>query len=179
MSRRGLRDLLAKIHSYPTSLISFGTNTIHDLSTPVRLERAEYSHEIVPVPSARLLALVAESIMSPALPRMLNSVAPRALLETLRREFGDPFGSTAPDYCFCFRALAIVPSVTYFDRDVITLHGLTRSNGCPQRRVGSRPMHRTSLIEKGDSAAGIRTGSEGTSPRRTGSSSTNTERQPW
>src|SRR5213075_1738275 len=68
------------------------------------------------------------------IPRMLNCIVPRAVLDQIGGRFSTVFDSVAPDFCFAFRCLAVTDEFVYYDRSPLIHHALDRSNGAAYSR---------------------------------------------
>jgi len=113
----------------PDRVLSYNNDLVDDARRPIVVQLEAWSGRVVRVDTSRLLDLAARSIFSRALPRMLNSVAPRSVLDELRVQFGSVFESISPDYAFAFRCLAAEREVLFYDAPVVIAYGLDRSNG--------------------------------------------------
>jgi hypothetical protein len=124
---------LARMH--PQRVITFNLDEVDDFASPVALLQQDWTGNLYEVDSARVLALAARGTLHGGLiPRMLNCVAPREVLEAVAVRFGALFDSIAPDFCFGFRCLATVPSVAYYDKSPLIHYASARSNGASYRR---------------------------------------------
>ncbi len=112
-----------------SELLAYGIDTLHDLEPPFRLQLQSWSGECRDLASASALDAVSRAYLYDYLPKMLNSVASRALLTRLCGHYGSVFSSIAPDFAFCFRALSMLDRYAFLDRSLIVQHGLARSNG--------------------------------------------------
>ena len=110
-------------------LLAYGIDTLHDLDPPYRLELHAWSGACGELAAVDALEAVSRGYLYDFLPKMLNSVASRALLTRMAARHGAVFGSIAPDFAFCFRALALLDRYAFVDRSLIVQHGLGRSNG--------------------------------------------------
>ncbi|MCA1817682.1 MAG: glycosyltransferase [Acidobacteria bacterium] len=128
--RDGALAELASVSSlYPDKIVSYMHDKVADDRAPVRLQQSPWSGKLYEIASARLLYAVSQSRLHEALPRMLNCHVPRAWLVALRARYGNFFASTAPDFSFCFRALASEESVLFLDEALLCHYALSRSNG--------------------------------------------------
>lgn len=128
--RGGALERLASVAElYPNKLVSYMHDRVADDGTPVRLHQNAWSGKLYEAESARLLAAVSRSLPREVLPRLLNCHVPRRLLLSLRARYGSVCGSIAPDFSFCFRALAVEESVLFLDEALIFHYALDRSNG--------------------------------------------------
>jgi len=138
-----LNTLLAIAARYPDKIICYMHDRIADHANPVRLEQAPWTGNIFEVQSALILSLVANSVMYDcSAPRMLNSIVPRSVLEEIKKTFGTVFSSIAPDWNFCFRSLATVQSVLFYDRACLVHYASDQSNGESQNRGLANSAHR-------------------------------------
>lgn len=113
----------------PNDVITFDSDDIQDRTSPVFLHQARSSGELLAVQASRLLYLSAQQIVVKPLPRMLNTLVPVELFDRLGGKYGSVFDSLAPDFCFCFRALASVDRILFLDEPLFTMYGTARSNG--------------------------------------------------
>jgi hypothetical protein len=114
---------------YREELISYTYDRINDLQNPLVFSPLPRSGKLYRLTSEDLLARSARMSFSSCLPRMLNSIAPRSHLDKLIGRFGSVFSSIAPDYCFCYRSLAVAASILYLDKSVLLNYAQARSNG--------------------------------------------------
>ena len=129
-----LAELLAIVASRPADVITYNHDSVLDHARPIRLRLEPWSGLVVEIPSERLLRLSSSGVIHASLPRMLNSVVPRAVLDAVERRFGTVFASIAPDFCFAFRCLATVDHVLFWDASPLVQHGLDVSNGSTYER---------------------------------------------
>lgn len=129
--RRGdLADLARVVDTHRTAVVSYEHDRVVDDVRPVVVEQAPWTGNIYRFRSRDLLRAVATlRLAHPALPKMLNCVAPRDLFERITARFGSVFSSISPDFNFCFRCLALVESVFFIDRSLLFHYAITRSNG--------------------------------------------------
>lgn len=114
---------------YPEYIISYDHDRVADDKKPVKLEQMNWTGKLHRVKSTRLLGLSAQAYFHASLPRMLNNVAPRSVLNQISNRFENIFSSTSPDFNFCYRSLGIVDSILYFDKAVIVHYAILQSNG--------------------------------------------------
>jgi hypothetical protein len=127
--------LLALVRMHPDRVITFNLDEIDDFSSPVALLQQDWTGHVYEVDSARVLSLAARGTLPGGpIPRMLNCVAPREVLEAVALRFGSLFDSIAPDFCFAFRCLTTIPSVAYYDKSALIHYATARSNGGSYRR---------------------------------------------
>jgi Glycosyl transferase family 2 len=128
--KRGwLAELLAIVASRPTDVVTYNHDSVLDHARPIRLRLEPWSGLVAEIPSERLLLLASSGVIHASLPRMLNSVVPRAVLDGVEQRFGTVFASIAPDFCFAFRCLATIDHVLFWDASPLVQHGLDVSNG--------------------------------------------------
>ena len=113
----------------PEQLISYTYDRINDISLPVIYSALPRSGCLYRIESAELLRRSSRMQFSSCLPRMLNSIAPRSHLEKIANRFGSVFASMSPDFCFCFRSLAVTQNILYFDKSILLNYAQSRSNG--------------------------------------------------
>jgi hypothetical protein len=126
--------LLSVSAQYPASIVAYNHDRVDDFSLPVRLHSARWSNQVLRLGARELLARVARMRWHPALPRMLNCVVPLDVLRRLRDRFGGVFASISPDFNFCFRSLALVHEVIYWDRALLVHANTASSNGASVAR---------------------------------------------
>jgi glycosyltransferase involved in cell wall biosynthesis len=129
-----IREVLELIDAHPSKVISYTYDRINDNSQPVAYQPLPRSGLILTLGSSQLLHMAAGMKFSSCLPRMLNSVSPRVLLEKMRARFGSVFSSISPDYCYCFRALSQENSIVYYDKSILLSYAHDRSNGASVSR---------------------------------------------
>jgi glycosyltransferase involved in cell wall biosynthesis len=124
-----LRKLSRAVAAHPDRVISYNIDAIVDWDRPITIRQELWTGKILEIETAELGALSARSIFPHCLPRMVNSVAPRKVLEKFRARFGSVFASIAPDYCFAFRYLVLEKTLLLFDESLLVHYALDRSNG--------------------------------------------------
>jgi len=129
-----LRRVLEIVRRHPGDVVSYCHDRVDDDRDPVRVYQAAWSAQLVRVDSESLLRLTSQASLHPSLPRMLNCVVPRVVLETMWDRFGTIFDSAAPDFSFCFKCLYLLRTIVYFDSSPIFHYSLNRSNGASADR---------------------------------------------
>lgn len=125
-----LSGLIEILRAYPDKVVSYMHDVVDDFSRPVVVRQYTWTGNLYEVPSRRLLEMVAQSLVyDSSLPRMLNCVVPRSLLETMADRFGNVFASVAPDWSFAFRTLAVVESILFYDKAILVHYAQGQSNG--------------------------------------------------
>jgi hypothetical protein len=107
---------------------------IDDDQKPIRVEQYPWTGKLLEVNCSRLSYIYSQCYTHYCLPRMLNSVAPRSVLEIIRKRFGNYFASIAPDFNFGFRCLEVFDSILFYDSSPIFHYALNRSNGASVTR---------------------------------------------
>jgi hypothetical protein len=149
-----LGELLAIVERHPTDVLTFGDDAmIGDHHQPVTLVERPWTGKLLRVDSDHLLRVAARGISHVAVPRMLNSIVPRAVLQEIDQAYGNVFASIAPDHCFGYRCLDRVDSILHWDRVLVVQRALWRSNGYSQTRGVASADHADFLRELG--ASGI------------------------
>jgi glycosyltransferase involved in cell wall biosynthesis len=131
---RSVKSVVEIVQLYPDRIIAYGHDMIDDDQRPIRVEQYPWTGKVFEVSCLRLSYLYSQCYTHYGLPRMLNSVAPRKVLEDVRERFGNYFGSIAPDMNFGFRCLEVCDSILVYDRSPIFHYALDRSNGASQTR---------------------------------------------
>ncbi len=130
MFKEGRLDaLLDKVEEHADEIVSYNHDRVLDQMEPAAVELTDWSGDTIRLSSARLLELSASCIFPAALPRLMNAVVPRAVLLSNRDRYGSFVGSLAPDYSFCYRTLAWVDSILYWDQAPIVHYALAQSTG--------------------------------------------------
>jgi glycosyltransferase involved in cell wall biosynthesis len=125
-----LGSLIEIVRAYPDKLLTYMHDHVNDFSLPVVLHQYTWTGNLYEVASQRLLELSAQSVMyDTSMPRMLNCLVPRTMLETLKDRFGNVFASIAPDWNFAYRSLEVVDSLLFYDKAALVHYGQNRSNG--------------------------------------------------
>lgn len=137
----GFRHVLEVVQSAPDRIVSYNHDRCEDDRRPVRLVTNRWTGHTFEARSDLLLQFAAHCKSHAALPRMLNSIAPRSVLEGLRSRFGAVFAGVAPDFYFGFRTLSVTPAILYVDRPVLLHAHLDRSNGALQARGVAQRDH--------------------------------------
>jgi hypothetical protein len=119
----------------PETLVSYTLDRVNDWASPPVLEQYEWSGRVLEIDSAHLLRLAAERAVLPGcLPRMLNTVVPRGVLDAVRARFGSIFESVSPDFAFAFRSLVVLDSIRFLDASCVVGYAIDRSNGASIER---------------------------------------------
>lgn len=125
-----LTDLISIITAHPDEIVCYMHDKVDDFRPPFKVHQCEWTGKLYEVATVRLLKLSAESTMyDGCVPRMLNCVAPRTVLEAIRARFGSIFSSNAPDWNFAYRVLDLLDSVFFFHKAVLVHYALRQSNG--------------------------------------------------
>lgn len=129
-----LKEVLELAAVYPDKVISYNHDRIVDDRQPIRIEQHPETGDLFEVKTLQLSYLYSQSIFLPVLPRMLNCVVPRSVLDRIRRRFGNVFASIAPDFLFCCRCLDMEDSILYYDKSSLFHYALNRSHGASVTR---------------------------------------------
>lgn len=127
--RNVLRLLLGILAADPERVLSYNHDELVDFKTPVGLLQHQWTDWLLELAAQHLLDLGIRGEFPHALPRMLNSIVPRTVIQSVYRRFGSVFASIAPDYCFAFRCLDTVESIRYWDASPIVHYAQARSHG--------------------------------------------------
>jgi hypothetical protein len=149
--RHALSALVSVMAAYPHLITSYNHDRVVDHRTPYRAELQPWSDEVLQISSERLLRLSANCTLPQALPRLLNCAVPVAVLEDLKQRCGNIVSSISPDHSFCYRALAIVDKIAYWDRAPIIHYALGRSNG----ESAARGVHTRDHVDFLSTIAGV------------------------
>ena len=135
MFKRGSLKAVTDIAKrYPHKIITYYHDRIIDNSKPVTVEQYSWTGRLLEVDCLHLSQLYARVHLHLCLPRMLNSVVPRTMLEVVRNRFGSFFASIAPDFNFGFRCLEVSDSFIYYDKSPIFHYAAGRSIGASMAR---------------------------------------------
>ena len=129
-----LRDLLAVVQEHPDKIVSYNHDELDDRRSPIGLRLFPWTGKVLEIDSAHLLYLSSRGVIRAPLPRMMNCIVPRGHFAELEQRFGAVFGSISPDFCFCYRSLATVDSILYFDKALLIQYALDRSQGASYAR---------------------------------------------
>lgn len=125
-----IKELIDAIKIYPDEIISYNTDVVWDCDNQIKIYPENKAYKLERIDSKELISNVGNRIESPrALPKMLNSVAPRSVLDNLKSKYGKIFDSISPDYSFGFRIMANYDSIIYCEKSLIINYGYDRSNG--------------------------------------------------
>ncbi|HEX8321724.1 glycosyltransferase [Longimicrobium sp.] len=149
-----VRAVMELARRYPDRVVAYLHDHLAGYAPPFRVEQVPWTGRAYEVYAADLLALAARGVLSaPGLPKMLNCVVPRTVLDRLRARFGKFFDSVAPDFNFCYRCLAEVESVVHYDSAAVVHYALDRSNGASLSRGVRTRDHADFLASVGGSLA--------------------------
>ncbi len=130
MFRRGaLGEVIKLAARFPDKVISYNHDRIVDNVKPIRIEQYPASGKLLEVETVHLSWLLSQAVIHPAVPRMLNCIAPSSILNRIRGWFGNVFSSISPDFNFCCRCLELEESILFYDKSPIFHYALSRSNG--------------------------------------------------
>jgi hypothetical protein len=124
-----LLELLEIAARYPADVLTYNYDKVEDTVVPIRLELEPWSGQLLAIDAAHFLELSARGVYSNALPRMLNTLVPRMVIDAIRRRFGSVFASVSPDVCFAYRSLALVDRILYYDKAGLIQYAIGRSQG--------------------------------------------------
>jgi hypothetical protein len=125
----GLAPVLRARAGHPDKVITYNHDMVDDWAEPVRLHLNQWSGRLLELDSSEVLDLSSRAVIGNWLPRMLNCLVPRSVLDRVADRCSTVFDSISPDFCFAFRCLATTDSVLYYDRSVLVHHAVYRSNG--------------------------------------------------
>jgi hypothetical protein len=124
-----LEPVIRLCRAHPGDVLAYNHDAVLDDEQPVRVRQEPWSGRLFRVRSDHLLFLSSRAVIHASLPRMLNCLVPRAVLESVAGRFGTVFASVSPDFCFAYRCLATVPSTLYYDKAPLVHYALPRSHG--------------------------------------------------
>lgn len=124
-----LADFASVVAQNPRSVITFNNDSILDIQLPCRILRRPWSGKLHRIPSTRFLEHAAHMRGLYMVPKLLNCVVPREVLQRVANRFGDFCVSLSPDYAFAWRCLAVEEDILLYDRSLVVHHAFTRSNG--------------------------------------------------
>jgi glycosyltransferase involved in cell wall biosynthesis len=125
-----LKPLFEIIAVHPDKILTYMHDMVDDYEVPVVVRQYTWTGDIYEVRTLRLLELTAQSVMyDTAVPRMLNCLVPRRVLEAIRRRFGNFFASISPDWNFAYRALEREDSILFYDKASMVHYAQNLSNG--------------------------------------------------
>ena len=130
----GLRDILEVAAKYPDSVISHTTDVVDDETLPARVIQEPWTGKVFLLNSQFILWQNSRCEFRYYMPRMLNCMVPRTVMEALKDRFGGYFASIAPDHNFCYRLLYLADSIIYYDKAIHINYARNRSNGMSQQR---------------------------------------------
>lgn len=124
-----LAQLVEIAARHPGQVVSYSWDHVKDATTPVELVQAQWTGELLELDTRRLLVLASRGTIGDHLPRLMDCVAPAAVVEAVARRFGDVFGPIAPDYRFAYRCLAVCDTILFLDRACLIERGMAQSAG--------------------------------------------------
>ena len=124
-----LRELLGVVTGRPETVVSYQWDHVHDVTAPVELVQSQWTGELLELCSTKLVELSSRGLFGDYIPRLMNCVAPAAVMTRIEKRFGDVFGSISPDFRFAYRCLAVCDTILYLDRSCVIEYGMSRSNG--------------------------------------------------
>lgn len=130
----GLHEVVGLAARYADKVITYNADRIVDNATPIRVEQYPASERLFSINTLRISQLLSQAIIHPAVPRMLNSIVPRTVLDRIQQRFGNIFASVSPDFNFCCRCLELEESILYYDKAPLFHYALSRSNGASATR---------------------------------------------
>jgi len=124
-----LKTLTDIVRQHPEKIISYKHDKIFDHERPITLFMNEWTGNVFEINSGRLLYLTSQAALHESLPRMLNCIVPRSVIDAIVSRFGSLVSSFAPDFNFCYRALAVEDSILLYDKGALIHRALNRSTG--------------------------------------------------
>jgi len=131
-----LPTLFRMAERHPTKVISYLEEHVQDYKIPTTLHQAAWTGSVLEIQSLNLLRASAQITwyFYDCLPRMLNCIVPRGIINIIEARFGNVFSSIAPDVCFAYRCLETTKSIFYYDKALNISYAMDRSNGTSQVR---------------------------------------------
>jgi Glycosyl transferase family 2 len=129
-----LAGLLELAMAHPGRVISYNHDAVDDTTTPVRLRLEDRSGRTFELSVEHLLERCSHMYFHPCIPRVMNCIVPRTVLDKVAERFGGLFASISPDHCFGFRCLDVVETIVYHDACPLIHYGLASSNGATYAR---------------------------------------------
>jgi hypothetical protein len=125
-----LPRVMERIAAHPDAILTYDDDAvIDDPGQPIRVVRKQLTGRLLCIDASQLLYLVSRAIFPSCLPRMLNCVLPRRVIDDVTARFGDVFGNVAPDHCCAYRCLAVVEQFYHYDEAVLVQYGQCHSTG--------------------------------------------------
>ncbi len=122
--------MVDKLAQHPDAILTYDDDAvIDDPGRPIHVVRKQLTGRLLRIDAAQLLYLVSRAIFPSCLPRMLNCVLPRQIINNVTEKFGGVFGVVAPDHCCAYRCLAVVDSLYHYDEAVLVQYGQRHSTG--------------------------------------------------
>jgi glycosyltransferase involved in cell wall biosynthesis len=121
---------------YPGQVITCSFDGLNDNEEPITVTQAFWTDKVYEINSVSTLNVCSRMQFDYFLPRVLNTLVPRTVMERILDRFGNCFSSFAPDFNFCFRYLLLFDSFLFVDRALLVHYALARSNGATLQAVG-------------------------------------------
>lgn len=122
--------LMAVVERHPDRALTFLSDAVVDIKTPVQLLRHEWTGQLLELDARRVVDVaIRMPLLFQHMPRMNNSIAPVELLAEVEARFGDVFGAVAADFSVAYRTLAVVDTTLHLDRPSLIQYGLGLSQG--------------------------------------------------
>jgi hypothetical protein len=129
-----LTGLLELAAAHPGRVVSYNHDAVDDTTIPVCLRLEDRSGRTFELSVEHLLRRFSHMYFHPCIPRVMNCIVPRTVLDAVTERFGGLFASISPDHCFGFRCLDVVETIVYHDACPLIHYGLARSNGATYAR---------------------------------------------
>ncbi|HXC45167.1 MAG TPA: glycosyltransferase [Solirubrobacteraceae bacterium] len=129
-----LSRLIELCDANPGRVLSYNHDAVDDTETPVRMRLEDRSGRVFELDSAHVLARCSHMYFHPCIPRVMNCILPRSVLQDVKSRYGDLFASISPDHCFGFRCLDVVDEIVYYDACPLVHYALSKSNGASYAR---------------------------------------------
>jgi glycosyltransferase involved in cell wall biosynthesis len=132
LSKPELPAVFDLVDRWPDLTITYLLDILLPQQDRYTLHRMPGSGGVYAVRTARAVQVASQGGLTDlwqSFPVLVNAVTPRAVMERVRRRFGDVCASSSPESCFGFRLAAIEERYLHFDRSLGVHYAFARSNG--------------------------------------------------
>ena len=127
-----LRLLFDVLGRFPSDLVTWTVDLVVQTAGQSVVWQAPWDGRFHAIQTSRVVEMTTEGRiieMGQAFPVLSNCAMPRAVLDEIRRRFGNICDSTGPDSCFTYRFCATHDRYVHFDRPVGIIYASHRSAG--------------------------------------------------